>query len=83
MTTKLQAIIAGAVAGFTSFAGWFVTLSPDSQNAFVAPLLEAVPVSWRPGIGVAMKLLASASMSYGIYQAAHSGPQSPPRNPET
>jgi hypothetical protein len=81
MTSKRQAIVSGTIAAVSQFIGWLATIPPESQTAFVQPMLDALPVSWRTPIGVWMKLLSGISMSYAIYKAAHSGPQTPPKNP--
>lgn len=81
MTAKHKAIWGGSIAGVTQFVGWFATLPPESQETYVQPILELLPVHWRTAIGGFMKALSGVAMLYAFYQASHSGPGTPPKNP--
>jgi hypothetical protein len=81
MTTKIQAIVTAWIAGITSFIAWLVALPPESQDSVIKPLIELTPLHWRPTIGLISRGVATASTIYAVYKAAHSGPQSPPKNP--
>ncbi len=80
-TSKIRAGIAGAVSGIASFVAWLATVPPSEQNALLGPLVDMLPLEWRPAIGLGMRLLATTSTIYAVYQAAHSGPSTPLKNP--
>lgn len=81
MTTKIQAIISGALAGVFSFISYLAIAPPEVQSGFFAQLVEITPVQHRPFVAVTTKALATIFGFYATYKAAHSGPQSPPKNP--
>lgn len=81
MTSKGKTIIAAWIAGISQFIGWFATLDPSAQGQYVQPFIDLLPVAWRTTIGGVMKAIAGASLIYALFQAAHSGPQTPPKNP--
>lgn len=81
MSTKLKAIVSGWAFAITSFISWLATVPPEQQSGMLAQFVEIVPVSWRPAVGLIAKAIASFSSIYGLYQASHSGPQTPPKNP--
>ncbi len=80
VTTKIQALIAACVTGAASFVSWLATVPPEQQSGLLAQFVEIVPVTWRPGVGLAAKALGTFSTIYAVYKASHSGPQSPPKN---
>lgn len=81
VTNKLRAGIAGGVSGISAFIAWLATVPPEQQTALLGPLVELMPIEWRAGIGLGMRALATVSTIYAVYQAAKSGPQTPPKNP--
>lgn len=80
MTSKLQAKIGAIVAGVTAFISWLATVPPEQQSGILAPLVDLLPLTWRPQIGLATRALATVSAIWATYKAAHSGPQTPPPN---
>lgn len=80
MTNKTQAIFTAWIAGVSSFLAWLVSLPPENQDALIKPMIELTPLDWRPAIGLASRALATATTIYAVYRAAHSGPNSPPRD---
>lgn len=81
MSTKLQTIVGAWIGGISAFISWLATVPPESQTALLGPLVDCMPLAWRPTIGLGMRALATASTIYAVYKAAHSGPQTPPKNP--
>lgn len=77
MTTKQKAIWSAVVAAVSSFLAWLANTPPEQQDALLGPLVGALPVSWRPTIGAAMKLLSSVAVIYSTVQASHSGTPNP------
>lgn len=80
-TSKVRAILGGAISAVTSVIAWLATVPPEQQSGILAPFVELTPVSWRPAVGLVMKALAAGTGFYAVYQAAHSGPQTKPTNP--
>ena len=80
MNNKLQTLIAASVSGISAFVSWLVTLPPESQDAFLSPLVEITPLHWRPTVGFIFRALATISTVYAGYKASHSGPTTPPEN---
>lgn len=79
-TAKTKAVASGVVAAITSFIGWLATVPPEVQSGILAGLVDAVPVEWRPTVGLWARLFTFFSTVYMAYSASHSGPQTPPRN---
>lgn len=75
--SKFRALVAGCIAGATGFIGWLVTMPPESQVGFLAPLIALCPVQAQPYIGTAMKALSAASTAYAVYKASQSGSNNP------
>lgn len=80
-TSKVRAIISGAIFGVANFIAWLATVPPEQQSGILAPFVETLPLEWRPAVGLWMKILGSVSGIYSVYSAAHSGPQTKPPNP--
>lgn len=74
MTHKLQATITAWVAGLSAFVAWLMTVPPEQQTALLGPLVELMPLDWRPAVGLATRVLATASTIFAVYRAAQSGP---------
>lgn len=68
------------IAGISAFISWLVSLPPENQDALIKPMIELTPLDWRPAIGLVSRVLATGSTIYAVYKAAHSGPQTPPKN---
>jgi len=81
MSTKIQALIAAGIAGIAGFINWLATVPPSQQEGWTAALVEMVPISWRPNVGLFTRFLMFATGIYATYKASHSGPQTPPKNP--
>lgn len=77
-TPKQKAVWSATIAAATSALAWLANTPPEQQNALLGPLVDAMPVSWRPYIGSAMKLLSSIAIVYSTIQASHSGPATKP-----
>lgn len=75
--SKFRAVVAGCIAGASGFIGWLLTLPPESQVGFLAPLVALCPVSWQPYLGTALKALSAASTAYAVYKASQSGGNNP------
>lgn len=80
MTHKLQALLTAWVAGVSAFVAWLMTVPPEQQTALLGPLVDVMPLQWRPAVGLATRAIATASTIFAVYRAAQSGPQSPPKN---
>ncbi len=74
MKNKLSIWISGAYGAIASVGGWFITLPPEQQNSFVAPLIAVVPVKWQVGIAAVLKISGAVSGLYATFKAAQSGP---------
>jgi hypothetical protein len=83
MTSKIKAVLAAAVLGAVGFINWLCTIPPSQQADLLGQLVQIVPVSWRPNMGVATRLLMWVAVVYGAHQASKSGPQTPPTNKPT
>ena len=80
-TSKIGAGIAAAVSGVSAFVAWLATVPPSEQNALLGPIVDLLPIDWRPAIGLFMRALSTFSTIYAVYQAAKSGPATQPKNP--
>lgn len=83
MTSKLQALLYGALSGLSGFVQTLALVPPEQQSGLLAQLVEVFPVSWRPQIAVWTGLLKWGLLVYALRQASHSGPQTPPVNKPT
>lgn len=80
ITTKQKALWSGVIAAASGFLAWLANTPPEQQDALLGPLVNSLPVTWRPSIGAAMKLLSSIAIIYSTVQASHAGPTTPPVN---
>ncbi len=80
MTSKLQALLSAACLAVAGFINWLATVPPSQQEGWTAALVEMVPISWRPNVGLFTRFLMLVSTVYMAHKASQSGPQSPPRN---
>lgn len=81
LSTKVQAWIAGLVGGMGSFIAWFINTPPEQQSGWLAQLVELVPVNDRPSAALFAKTISTCAGFYAIYKASHSGPSTPPFEP--
>lgn len=81
MSSKTQAIVSSIFAAMFGFINWLATVPPEQQSGILATLVEVTPVQWRPTVGVWTRALMMFLGIYATYKAAHSGPQTPPKNP--
>lgn len=81
MTNKTQAIWSALMAGITGYIAYFIALPPSLQTGIMGDVIALLPASYQTaGAGVA-KTLSTFLGFYATYKAAHSGPQTPPKNP--
>lgn len=78
MTHKFQALVTAWIAGLSAFIAWLMTVPPEQQTALLGPLVEVMPLTWRPAVGLATRLLATGSTIFAVYRAAQSGPSPQP-----
>lgn len=78
ITPKQKALWSAVTAATAGFLAWLANTPPEQQDALLGPLVSALPLTWRPTIGAAMKFLSSVAMVYSAIQASHSGPSTPP-----
>lgn len=82
MSTKVQAVVAGAFAALTGYIAYFVALPPNLQTGTLGELIAVAPAAWQPALAATSKTLSVFLGLYATYnKAAHSGPQTPPQNP--
>ena len=81
MSTKFKALIASIATGIFGFINWLATVPPEQQSGWLASLVELTPLQWRPNVGLFTRCLTLFLGIYATYLAAHSGPQTPPKNP--
>lgn len=81
-TPKTRALVGATIAGASGFLAWLATVPPEQQDALLGPIVSLLPLHWRPTIGAVMRALSSVAAIYTALQASHSGPQTPPQNPE-
>lgn len=74
VTSKQKAFYASIVAASTGFLAWLANTPPTNQDALLGPLVDSLPVTWRPTIGAVMKFLSSIAMVYAAIHASKSGP---------
>lgn len=77
-TSKQKAVWSAIVAAVTSALAWLANTPPEAQNAILGPLVDIMPVDWRPTIGAITKALSSVALVYSTIQASHSGPATKP-----
>lgn len=82
-TTKVRALWSAILAGVAGFVSWLATVPPEQQSGWLAQLVEILPVSWRANVGLFTRFITFAVGIYAVYNASHSGPQTPPKNPPT
>lgn len=78
ITPKQKALWSAVVSAVAGALAWLANTPPERQDALLGPLVDALPISWRPSIGAAMKLLSSVALVYSTIQASHSGPVTKP-----
>ena len=78
MNDKLQAKVSAYVFTIASILVYLSTLPPEQQDSVLGPIVSLIPLTWRPEVGLILKAISSAAGFWGIYKAAHSGPQVPP-----
>lgn len=83
MTDKVQAKISAWVTGVTGFVGYVAALAPEQQDTLLGAIVAPLPLAWRPEIGLILKAVSGISLVYGLYKAAHSGPQTDPATTPT
>lgn len=81
MSTKLQALLYGALSAFSGYIAYFVALPPNLQTGILGELIGVAPPAWQPALAATTKTLSVFLGLYATYKAAHSGPQTPPTNP--
>jgi hypothetical protein len=81
MTNKIQALVYGILSGFTGWLAYFIALPPSLQTGMIGEITTILPASWQPVMAGFMKTVSVVSGIYMGYKAAHSGPQTPPKNP--
>lgn len=82
MNPKTKAIWAAIVSALSGFISWLANTPPSQQDAVLGPLVDLLPLHWRPIIGAGMKMLSGVAGIYATMQAAHSGPANqPPTQP--
>lgn len=80
-TTKLQALLYGIASGITGYLAYFLALPPSLQGGIMGQVISVCPVGWQPFMAGSMKTISVFLGIYATYKAAHSGPQTPPKNP--
>lgn len=83
MTSKIQALLYGALAGLTGYIAYFVALPPNLQTGVLGEIINVAPPTWQPALAASTKTLSVFLTLYATYKASHSGPQTPPKNPPT
>lgn len=70
----IKVVILSSVSGISAFIAWLVSLPPESQDAFIKPMIELTPISWRPEIGFMTRAIAVVTAATAAYKASKSGP---------
>lgn len=73
-TNRVKAMISGIVGGALGFINWLATVPPEQQSGILGQLVEIVPLTWRPAVGLITRLLMYYFSVLAIYKATHSGP---------
>lgn len=81
MSTKLQAIVSGIIAAVTGYIAYFLALPPSLQTGILGDVIGMAPAGWQPALASSTKTISTLLGFYATYKAAHSGPQTPPKNP--
>lgn len=72
LTHWITLAIAG-VSGLANFFSWIFTLAPESQTAMLAPLVEIMPIVYRPQAALALRGLGIVTALVTAYRASRSG----------
>lgn len=81
MTSKVQALIYGIASAVTGYVAYFIGLPPSLQTGILGDLIALAPYGWQPALASTGKTISTLTGIYATYKAAHSGPQTPPKNP--
>lgn len=64
-----------ATSGLANFFSWIFTLAPESQTAMLLPLVDILPIHYRPQAALALRGLGIVTGIVAAYRAARSGPK--------
>lgn len=68
--THWVTLVAIAISGLANFFSWILTIAPESQTTLLQPLVDIMPITYRPQAAVALRALGIFTALMAAYRHA-------------